>query len=184
MKLMMFAASLRKDSCNKKFINLAAKICQKHGVEVDLQDFTVFEAPLYNGDDEVATGLPAGALRFIHHLNKADGLVISSPEYNFSTPGTLKNLIDWISRDKAESWRGRQICLLSASPALVGGNRGLWATRVPLEACGAFVYPDMFSLASAYSAFNEQGDLIDAALQQRLEGLLLNFTNYVKRLKS
>jgi len=185
MKLMMLAASLRKDSCNIKLIKLAAKLLLEQGAHVDLLDFSVFDVPLYNGDTDAATGLPTGALRFIHHMDKTDGLIISSPEYNFSMPGTLKNLIDWISRGKPEQpWKGRQIYLMSASPALVGGNRGLWNTRIPLESCGAFVYPDMFSLASAYTAFKENGDLNDANLQQRLDTTLQNFINYLQKLKA
>jgi chromate reductase len=56
-----------------------------------------------------------------------------------------------------------------------GGNRGLWATRVPLEHLGARVYPDMFSLAQAHTAFDETGRIADATLQERFDGNLANF---------
>jgi NAD(P)H-dependent FMN reductase len=182
MQLFLFAASLRQDSVNKKLINLTAKLCKQQNHSVDLADFAEFDMPLYNGDIEQSTGLPQGALKFIERMEKATGLIIASPEYNFSIPGTLKNLIDWVSRANPMPWRGKRILLLSASPSMVGGNRGLWSTRIPLEQCGAFVYPDMFSLAAAYSAFQENGDLTDNNLQERLSSLIADFSRMAKAL--
>ena len=179
MKLLMFAASLRKDSCNKKLIKIAADIVQAQSVTAELVDFAEFDMPLYDANLQQAKGLPEGTLKFIARLKDSDGLIISSPEYNFSTPGTLKNLIDWVSRDNPQPWKGKQILLMSASPSLVGGNRGLWATRVPLETCGAFVYPDMFSLANAYQAFDETGKLKDNALLERLQANIKGFLQVV-----
>ena len=69
-------------------------------------------------------------------------------------PGFLKNAIDWTSRFRPQPFNGRQTLLLSASPSMAGGNRGLWALRVPLEHLGARVYPDMLSLAQANSAMD------------------------------
>ena len=58
---------------------------------------------------------------------------------------------------------------------MVGGNRGLWASRVPFELLGVHVYPDMFSLAQAHKAFAEDGSLADKDLEQRLNGALEGF---------
>lgn len=129
MKFMMMAASLRKDSYNKKLINLAAQLIRNLQHTIDLTDYAEFEMPIFNGDTYATIGLPAGALKFIKHMHDADGLIISSPEYNFSMPGTLKNLIDWVSRQQPMPWTKQSILLLSASPSLVGGNRGLWNTN-------------------------------------------------------
>lgn len=183
MKLMMMAASLRKDSCNKKLINRAAQLVKDLQHTPDLVDFADYDMPLYNGDVNATIGLPEGALKFVKRMQDSDGLIISSPEYNFSTPGTLKNLIDWISRGKPVPWAKQSILLLSASPSLVGGNRGLWQTRIPLECCGAFVHPDMFSLASAYTAFDGEGHLNDKILENRLSDLLKNFAKYSENIK-
>lgn len=70
MKFMMMAASLRKDSFNKKLINLAAQLMRSLQHAVDLTDFADFEMPLYNADVENTTGLPVGALKFIKHMHK------------------------------------------------------------------------------------------------------------------
>ncbi len=184
MQLLLFAASLRKDSFNKKLISLAAETMNEANIKIDLADFAEFDLPLFDGDLHEKIGLPENALQFVDRLQKADGLVISSPEYNFSTPGTLKNLMDWISRAKPMPFKAKPVLLMSASPSVVGGNRGLWATRVPLEACGAHVFADMFSLASAHEAFQTNGQLKDAALQQRLKSNIEEFIHYAKNLTS
>ena len=81
-------------------------------------------------------------------------------------------------------WNNQAILLLSASPSLVGGNRSLWATRVPLECCGALVYPDMFSLSTAHEAFDQEGQFKTEALQKRLSGTLTNFLTLLKKIKA
>lgn len=183
MNIFMFAASLRKDSWNKKLINLAAKLTQEFGHSVDLADFSEFDMPLYNADIQNEQGFPKAVTQFIDRMNRADGIVISSPEYNYSIPGTLKNLIDWVSRVSPMPWRGQNIQLLSASPSLVGGNRGLWVTRMSLECCAAFVYPEMFSLASAHEAFDEEGNIKNAHLHQLLIKMLKQFVETTEKLK-
>jgi chromate reductase len=80
-------------------------------------------------------------------------------------------------------WKAFPILLMSASPSLVGGNRGLWNTRVPLETCGSFVFPDMFSLASAYEAFDGQGKLQDKNLSNRLDQMIGEFISYISAVK-
>ena len=175
MKLLMFAASLRKDSFNKHLIRLAARAATELQCTIDLAEFSEFDLPLYNFDMQTTQGIPENVTKFIKRMHDADGLVISSPEYNFSTPGTLKNFIDWVSRVTPMPWGKQQICLMSASPSMVGGNRGLWATRVPLESCGAFVFPNMFSLAGAGQAFDEHGEFKDPAMMERLQQNIAEF---------
>jgi hypothetical protein len=69
---------------------------------------------------------------------------------------------------------------MSASISMVGGNRGLWALRVPLEHLGAVVYPQMFSLAQAHEAFGPDGGIADAALQQRFESTIAAYLELVE----
>ena len=80
-----------------------------------------------------------------------------------------------VSRARPQPFNGKQGLLLSASPSQAGGNRGLWALRVPLEHLGARIYPDMFSLAQAHQAFDSSGRLANAALQGRLEETITCF---------
>lgn len=184
MKLLMFAASLRQDSCNKKLIAISSKIAKEQGHAIDDANFSEFCATNYNADIQNNAGFPIEINTFAQRLKQSDGLIISSPEYNFSTPGTLKNLIDWVSRMNPVPWKDVPILLMSASPSLVGGNRGLWSTRIPLECCGSFVFPDMFSLASAYDAFDESNQLKDVNLFNRLSKTVTNFINFVEKIKA
>jgi NAD(P)H-dependent FMN reductase len=130
---------------------------------------TDFDCPSYDGDVEKASGVPAGAERLRERLAAADAFIIASPEYNASMPGVLKNAIDWVSRVRPQPFNGRQGMLISASPSMAGGNRGLWSLRVPLEHLGGRIYPDMFSLAQAHEAFDEAGRIKSPVLQERLD---------------
>jgi chromate reductase len=136
--------------------------------------------PLYDGDAEAVDGPPSGALALRDRLEQCDAVVISSPEYNASVPGVLKNAIDWVSRIQPQPFKTKHALLVSASPSLVGGNRGLWVLRVPLEHLGARVYPDMFSLARAHQGFTEDGLLADPGLQQRLAETVAAFLSLVE----
>lgn len=169
MKLLAFAASLRRGSLNRKLIALAAEAARHAGAEVDLADFREFELPLYDGDLDAASGLPPGGAALRRRLEAADALIIAAPEYNYSIAGPLKNAIDWVSRARPMPWRGKSVLLLSASPSPMGGIRGLWQTRIPLEGCGALVFPDMFALSHADKAFDDAGRLRDPALAERLQ---------------
>ncbi|MBV9024581.1 MAG: NAD(P)H-dependent oxidoreductase [Streptomycetaceae bacterium] len=168
LRVLVFGAALRAESINARLASLVARLIGDTGASVDLATMHEFDMPLYDGDVEAASGLPDGALALRDRLEQCDAFVISSPEYNASVPGVLKNAIDWVSRVRPQPFKNKQALLVSASPSLVGGNRGLWALRVSLEHLGARVYPDMFSLASAHQGFTEDGLLADPGLQQRL----------------
>jgi NAD(P)H-dependent FMN reductase len=116
-------------------------------------------------------------------LEATDAFVIASPEYNGSMPGLLKNAIDWASRHRPQPFNGRHGLLVSASPSMVGGNRGLWSLRVPLEHLGARVYPDMFSLARAHTAFDAEGGIANAALAERFKRTIAGFMDLVEAAK-
>jgi NAD(P)H-dependent FMN reductase len=95
----------------------------------------------------------------------------------------VKNLIDWTSRFVPQPFKGKQAMLMSASPSMAGGNRGLWALRIPLEHLGTRVYPDMFSLAQAHQAFGEGGRIADAKLQTWFETNIKCFMDLVEAAK-
>lgn len=179
MKILVFAASLRKDSLNKK---LAAQVSEylrtQPNLAVDLADYKDFEMPIYDGDLESISGLPSGAKEFIRRIQQAQAIIISTPEYNGGIPGTLKNAIDWSSREKINPWVAKPLLLVGASPGALGAVRGLWHTRVPFEALGAMVYSEMFGLATAHQAFDAQGKWVDAKNQSRLEVLLKNYLQF------
>jgi NAD(P)H-dependent FMN reductase len=182
-KFLVLSASLRTSSLHGKLAQLAALTLAEHGGKVDLAAMHEFDCPSYNGDDEERDGFPAGAQEMNRRMGACDAFVIASPEYNASLPGLLKNAIDWVSRFDPQPFNERYGLLLSASPSMVGGNRGLWALRVPFEHLGARIYPDMFSLAQAHTAFDESGQIADSVLQQRFETNITNFMDQVEASK-
>lgn len=179
-RILVFAASLRSASLNGSLSGLAARVAEQKGAVVTRARMTDFDCASYNEDQEDASGMPVGARRLHDLLVANDAFMIASPEYNASMPGVLKNVIDWVSRMRPQPFNGRQGLLLSASPSMAGGNRGLWALRVPLEHLGARIYPDMFSLAQAHEAFGPDGRIANPTLQERFDETLDCFLDLVE----
>lgn len=182
-RFLVFSASLRAESFNTRLARLAARLIEAHGGAVDAAAMAEFDCPSYNQDAQTRAGIAPGALELRRRLEASDAFVIASPEYNSSMPGLLKNAIDWTSRIRPQPFNGRHALLLSASPSMVGGNRGLWALRMPLEHLGARVYPDMFSLALAHQAFAPDGRIMNGELGARLEKTIGDFIDLVEAAK-
>ena len=182
-RFLVLSASLRADSLNSRLAALAARTIEAHDGEVDVVSMGDLDTPSYNADLEKASGSPAGAQEFNRRLEQADAFVVASPEYNGSMPGALKNLIDWVSRFRPQPFNEHHGLLMSASPSMAGGNRGLWALRVPFEHLGARIYPDMFSLAQAHKAFDGDGRIANEQLQERFETNVANFMDLVEASK-
>lgn len=182
-RVLVFSGSSRKDSLNVRLASIAEGIVRSQGAEVVRATMADFDCPSYDGDVESIDGIPAGATRFRDQLVACDAFLLASPEYNGSMPGVVKNAIDWASRFRPQPFNGKQGFLMSASPSMAGGNRGLWALRVPLEHLGARIYPDMFSLAQAHNGFKEDGSLANEKLHERLKSIISCFLNLVEAAK-
>lgn len=180
LSVLVFSASLRADSLNTRLARLVVAAVERHGSSVDVGWMRDFDCPSYDGDVETVDGLPLGAQALRERIEASDAFIIVSPEYNGSMPGVLKNAIDWVSRARPQPFNARHALLLSASPSMVGGNRSLWALRVPLEHLGVRVYPDMFSLAQAHTAFDDDGSLADERRQARLDDTVGGFLDLVE----
>jgi len=167
---------------NRRLATLAGRVAEGYGAALDLAAMRDFDVPLYNADVEKTDGIPAGAQELRRRLVESDAFIISSPEYNGSMPGSIKNLIDWTSRFRPQPFDTRHGLLLSASPSLGGGNRGLWSLRMPFEHLGARIFPDMFSLGMAHKAF-EQDEIADPALRARFEKTIQAFLSLVEAAK-
>jgi chromate reductase, NAD(P)H dehydrogenase (quinone) len=180
---LVFSASLRAHSLNTQLADLAAVTIEANGGTVDHAWMSQFDCPSYNFDVQHGEGFPQGADEFRRRLEACDAFVVSSPEYNASLPGSLNNAIDWVSRYQPQPFNELHGLLVSASPSMVGGNRGLWALRIPFEHLGARVYPDMFSLAQAHKAFDGEGRIANSQLRERFETNIVNFMDLVEASK-
>ena len=179
MEVMFAALSLRKDSANLKLLNLAMHSVKASASSVNLVDLNAYPLPYYNQEIEESTGVPQSALLLKEKFDSANALILASPEYNFSMPGHFKNTLDWLSRCKPQQpFKNKPILLLSASPAMAGGNRGLWELRQPLEALGAFVFPNMFSLSLSHEAFTAEHKLKNEQLAASLEAMVQSFLKF------
>jgi chromate reductase len=174
-QLVGMSGSLRKGSYNTMLLKAASGLLPEN---VSMNVISIENIPLYNADLD----LPAAKQRpeVIEHFRKmladADGILISSPEYNYSIPGGLKNAIDWASR-------GEDSPLLRKPVAIIGATPGLWGTaRMQLAFQSVFLFLDMkpvykpeVLVAQADKKFDKNGDLIDEMakklLKQKLEAL-------------
>ncbi|MDB5034938.1 MAG: NADPH-dependent reductase [Chlorobi bacterium] len=182
MNILAFAASLRSGSYNRKLLMIAVEMARDAGATVDLAEFREFDMPLFDGDLHETIGMPEGGREMISRIEKADGIMIASPEYNYSIPGTLKNAIDWVSRARPMPLRGKSGLIMAASGSAIGGIRGLWQLRIPLEGLGVYLHPDMFALPSAPGAFDDEGKLKDEAMAKRLRDNVISYVTMGTRL--
>ncbi len=182
-RFLVFSASLREGSLNSQLAALAARMIEKHGGVVDLAGMPEFDAPSYDQDAQDSEGFPPGAEALNRRLRESDAFVIASPEYNASVPGVLKNAIDWVSRFSPQPFNERHGLIMSASPSMTGGSRGLWSLRIPLEHLGARVFPDMFALSQAHLAFKPDGEIAAEGLMRRFEVTIQAFMELAEAAK-
>jgi NAD(P)H-dependent FMN reductase len=170
-RLLAFAASTRKDSFNRKLLPLLVAGARDAGAEVTVVDLADYPMPLYNGDDEEASGMPETAVRLLELLATHQGLLVATPEYNGFFPPLLKNTLDWMSRPDRSGqpglrhFQGKAAAISSASPGGFGGVRSLLATRHYLTILGLTVIPEQVTVSQAHKAFATDGTLADARLQ-------------------
>lgn len=185
-KILAFAGSLRKDSINKKLINYSAKMLEKLGAEVKVVDIADYELPVYNPDIS-ANEFPENAKKLASLMSEYKVWLVSTPEYNYSIPGALKNLIDLVSRSpdnqpNVQLFNGKIIALMSASPSAFGGYRALRQLREIFSSLGTFVIPSNFSLAKAYEAFDLNDDLAQESDKKILEQTLSQLVEVSKKI--
>ena len=160
MTILAFAGALRAGSFNRKLLSVAVEALRGQA-DIDLLDLRDVPMPPYDGDIEANQGLPEGARKFKERIAAADGLLICSPEYNHSIPGTLKNVIDWASRPPGNPFKGKVALLMGASPGPYGAVRGVLALRQVLTALGVLILPASVQIIRSGEAFDASGKLVD-----------------------
>lgn len=169
------SGSLRKHSWNTMLLKSCFSLLP---ADVTMEVASIGDLPLYNADNDLPAveERPLPVKQFRDILSKADGLVIVSPEYNYSIPGGLKNAIDWASR-------GTDSPLLNKIVALMGATPGLWGTnkmQVAFHPVFQFlnirsVYKPEVLVNQANKKFDDNGILIDemtkVVVKKQLEAL-------------
>ncbi|MEW4563738.1 NAD(P)H-dependent oxidoreductase [Bremerella sp. JC770] len=187
-KILAFAGSARRDSYNKKLIQVAVKGAQDAGAEVTLLDLADFPMPLYDGDLEAEQGIPENVKALKELFLAHQGLLLSCPEYNSSITPLLKNTIDWVSRplegeDLLAAYQGKVCSLMSASPGALGGLRGLVHVRAILQNIGVIVLPKQMAISQANNAFADDGTLKDSRQQDTIAGLGKSLCEFLEKLQ-
>lgn len=189
-KILAFAGSLREGSYNKKLVKVAIKGAEAAGAKVTFIDLKDFPMPILNQDEEDSQGLPENAKKLKKIMLEHDGFLISSPEYNSSISGVLKNFIDWTSRQETKDepplscFVGKVAALLSASPGQLGGIRGLVHLRSILGNINVLLLPQQKCISQAHEAFNEDGTLKNDKQQKEVEKIGADLARLITSIKS
>jgi chromate reductase, NAD(P)H dehydrogenase (quinone) len=142
------------------------------------------EFPLYNADVQAASGFPAAVNVLADAIRAADGVIIVTPEYNFSIPGGLKNAIDWVSRLHSQPFAGKPIALQSASPGPLGGGRVQYDLRRAMVFLDAFVLnkPEIFIGSCASKLDEKTGEIKDEATRNFIKQQLAAMVKFIEQL--
>jgi chromate reductase len=162
--------SLRRASYNAGLLRVAAQRAPE-GMEIEILDISGF--PLYNGDVE-AEAYPDAVRVVRDRVRELDGILFSSPEYNYGVSGVLKNAIDWVSRPPASSpLFGKPVAFMGASTGYAGTLRGQMAYRQEWHFFRAPVFSQAeMILPFAATACDEAGNPTHPQVLERLDTFL------------
>lgn len=173
MRIFGISGSLRNGSYNTQALK-AAQLLVPEDVELDI--YTLQDIPLYNADVE-KEGIPQSVKALREAAAAADAVFISTPEYNYSVPGVLKNALDWLSRSGGKPLKGKPVAIMGASPGRIGTARAQYHLRQVLVNFDAPVLnsPEVM-IARAHEAFDEDGSFADERtadiVQSQLQALV------------
>jgi chromate reductase, NAD(P)H dehydrogenase (quinone) len=177
--LIGLSGSLRKQSYNTALLHAAASLLPD---AVTLDVHTIHGIPLFNEDDEAASGIPAPVAKLKAAIAAADGLLLATPEYNGTMPGPFKNAIDWLSRpgtDIPKIFGGKPVALMGATPG-GGGTVLSQISWLPLlSALGTKPwFGSRLLVPAAYQSFDASGQLTDVALRKKLQEFMAGFAQF------
>ena len=182
LRILAFSGSARRASFNRRFLALAVQAVRDAGAEVTLLDLNAYPLPLFHGDLEDESGLPANALKLIEAIQSHHGLLIASPEYNSMITPLLKNTLDWATRGEENPFIGKVAAVIAASPGMFGGIRSLQLAQQLLLKLGCHVVPGQTILPHADQAFDADGRLIDMRAMKSLETIAAALVRTTRRL--
>jgi chromate reductase, NAD(P)H dehydrogenase (quinone) len=180
MRVLGISGSLRRDSHNTELLRAAAALLPP-GAELELWG-DLKAVPPYDADDDYGlVGRPESLRSLDAAIRDADVVLFSTPEYNHSIPGALKNALDWLSRPLAQSpLRGKPVAVVGASTGLFGAVWAQAELRKVLAAIGARVVDRELPVGLAADAFTDEGRLADGDLELTLADLLAELQGEVR----
>ena len=182
--VLVICGSLRKGSYNAALARMLPGLAPAGLALRSAPSFA--DIPLYNFDIQAANGFPASVTAWADAIRAADGLIIVSPEYNWSIPGGLKNAIDWVSRMKDQPFKDKPVALQSAAGGILGGSRAQYHLRQSLTSIDAILFgrPEVI-LTFAPQKFDEKTlELMDATAIDLIKQQLAGFEKFVRRIST
>ncbi|WP_163269895.1 NADPH-dependent FMN reductase [Chelativorans alearense] len=176
------SGSLRKGSYNTAALRAAANLAPED-IEIDI--ITLEDIPLFNEDVE-AKGFPDPVVRLHETIRPVDGVLFSTPEYNYSIPGVLKNAIDWLSRpERKSSIYKKPAAIMGATPSMIGTARAqahlrqvAYYNAMPLLASSEVL------IFRAGEKFDDDGRLQDEETKKFLADMIIDFRDWIRRLRT
>jgi chromate reductase len=180
-QILGIAGSLRAGSYNAALLR-AAQALAPDGMSIGI--ISIDTIPLYN-DDVRAQGYPPQVADFRARIKAADGVLIATPEYNYSIPGVLKNAIDWASRPPEQPFEGKPVGIIGASMGALGGGRAQYHLRQCFVFLDSLVMnrPEVM-IPAAHTKFDADGHLTDQVSRDFLTAHLVAFKAWVLRMRS
>lgn len=170
MNIVGIAGSLRAASVHRALLLAASEIAPEN-CTINIAE--LHNIPLYNGDVQQSLGIPQSVSELAETIRKADAVIISSPEYNFSISGVLKNALDWLSRVPEQPFAGKTTAIIGASPGNVGTARMQYHLRQVLVFFDAKTLNKPEMLIPRYpQLFDENLALTDSDTRDRLDAFL------------
>lgn len=180
MNVLAISGSLRNGSLNTSLLKAAQEIARP---EMDIALADLSGIPLFNSDLQAA-GMPDAVEHLVMQIRDADGVLIATPEYNYSIPGVLKNAIDWVSRADNQPFIGKPVAIMGASPGNLGTARAQYHLRQVFVFLQGMVMtrPELF-VGAAKTKIDEQGVLVDQATREFMGRYLEAFADWTVRVQ-
>ena len=175
------SGSLRKQSYNTMVLKTIQKLAPER---IDIEQVNIADVPMYNFDLH-ETFFPESVEKICSAIKTADALIIVTPEYNYSIPGMLKNIIDFLSKHPAKPFDKKAVGIISASPSLLGGVRAQYHLRQILVAVNAMTMnvPEVV-ITEANKKFDEAGNLTDEKTKEFLKKFIVALSEHSSILSS
>jgi chromate reductase len=171
MRVLGISGSLRRDSHNTALLRHAGELFEAQGAEFEIYD-GLRDIPPFDEDDEL---FPADAVaRLRAAIRDADAVFFTTPEYNSSIPGALKNALDWVSRPFATNpMRNKPVAVVGASAGMFGAVWAQAELRKVLATMGARVAEDEVAVGHAMDRFDGDGRVNEPNLAEELHEVAL-----------
>lgn len=179
-RVLGISGSLRQGSFNTATLRAAQELVPD-GMAVETAE--IGDIPLYN-DDVRQQGYPPVVEELRRRVRQADGLLLVTPEYNYSIPGVLKNAIDWVSRPPEQPFDGKPVAIMGASPGAMGSARAQYHLRQCFVFLNGYVLnrPEVMITAAA-TKFDDAGRLTDQATRDFIAAALIAFKAWIIRMR-